>query len=959
MVANWRGAAGWAVAVCAGVTAVGLGASFAGLPPLPAISLGAVTAALLSLARPDRHRPATAPVELAAVAGAGVVVVEWSAAGNAIRCNQAFYQLIGEPPGSWDGPLARLTQAFHPQVREQVRSGMQALTRGEVSSIDVAARLAKAGGGWAWGQLQVRVTGRDAAGQVQTAVLVWLPTADQDLSPTLLRRVAEVMSFVSGDAYFETFAQTLAAVLEVDAVLVLAAPAGQPVEVVCQACGPGLDAPAVAAACRQVDPAEWVDQLTGPQRVPLPLAALAIEVAFGLCLRSPDGQPLGRLVLLHRQPLADPRAAFTLLQIYAARTAAELGRQLAVNALARSERGYRRLLDNAQDAVFIVEAASGTILEVNRRAAELVGRPMDELRGLHQTALHPAELADSAQRSFQAAAEGPAGVQPGIVVQHAAGYTIPCDIAVSHWDEDGRRLVMGIFRDASERVRAEEALRLSEERLRQAISALPVIMFATNRQGVFAMSEGRGLQLLGLRPGQVVGQSVFEVYRRRPPILDHFSRAVQGAQVTAVVEVDGHHWDTWYTPIIDRRGQVVGVSGIATDVTPRIEMEAERQALEAQLHESQRMASLGVLTTGIAHEFNNLLTTVLGNTDLLLRDADRDADDREILGEVVTAAHSAAELCRQMLAYTGRSRTTVVPLDLAGLLAELQPMLLASLRRNIELQLHLPADLPAVLADAGELRQVVVQLVLNAAQAIGEDQGRIDLTIEPATSADGAPQVALAVADSGPGFAPEALERAFEPFFTTRAGQRGLGLAVVQGIARAHGAEVQVQSSPGCGATVTLRLPASTQPLGRDTAAPHGGDSLANWRGSGLVLVADDDESVRDVACRVLTRAGLEVVAVADGQAAVEEVAARPDEFALALVDYTMPRLDGLAAAKQLLALQPELPVLLTSGYHEGSQVDTSAIGLAGFIAKPYTSATLFQHLQRLLGPPDDSPPAA
>ena len=413
-------------------------------------------------------------------------------------------------------------------------------------------------------------------------------------------------------------------------------------------------------------------------------------------------------------------------------------------------------------------------------------------------------------------------------------------------------------------------------------------------------------------------------------------------------------------PIPDADGKVTRVAGIAADITTQRQAAEEKSAFDRKLQETQRLESLGVLAGGIAHDFNNLLTGVLGNASLARMVTPQNADAQRYLGEIEAVAVRAAELCKQMLAYSGKGRFEVQRLDLSALVQETAQLLNVSIAKNAVLRYNLSRELPPILADATQLRQVVMNLVINASEALDGKSGSISLHTgvirvdqEYVRSTAVADQVAegdyvfLEVADNGCGMDATTLSRIFEPFFTTKFTGRGLGLSAVLGIVRGHKGALKSYSEPGKGTMFKLLFPVAeghAQPLQHDPAVPN------TWHGSGKVLVVDDEETVRAVSARMLESFGFKAVLACDGVEAVQKFSAAPGDFAAVLMDLTMPHMDGEEAFRRLRQISPQIRVVLMSGFNEQEAINRfTGKGLAGFMQKPFKPDQLRSKLQQLL----------
>ncbi len=397
------------------------------------------------------------------------------------------------------------------------------------------------------------------------------------------------------------------------------------------------------------------------------------------------------------------------------------------------------------------------------------------------------------------------------------------------------------------------------------------------------------------------------------------------------------------------------VLAIVRDLTERMALEEERRSLEHALVHGQRLESLGLLAGGVAHEFNNLLMLVMGHADQAL---DRLRDDRELradLSKVIQAARRAGELTQKLLAFAGADSIEPRPCDPNALAGELEDLLRSSVHPSIRFRLELAPALPGVEGDPVRLRQALLSLVLNASEAIGEEGGEIvlatrlveesergELRLELDHLSGAGALVAIAVRDTGRGMDERTRARAFEPFFTTKPRARGLGLAAVAGIVRAHRGAIAVESRPGGGSAFAILLPVARAPLPRH---PEGSSPLAC---PDLVLLIDDDDAVREVTAAMLRRAGFRALTAAGGPEGVALFREHAPELLCAIVDLTMPGMSGLETRAALLAIRPDAPVLLTSGYNEQILREQEWLIPQAFLRKPFTAEELEARLRGL-----------
>jgi PAS domain S-box-containing protein len=415
------------------------------------------------------------------------------------------------------------------------------------------------------------------------------------------------------------------------------------------------------------------------------------------------------------------------------------------------------------------------------------------------------------------------------------------------------------------------------------------------------------------------------------------------------------YWvDTTIVPFLDAAGKPVQFVAIRADIT-------ERKLAEESIRQSQKLESLGVLAGGIAHDFNNLLTSVLGNCNLASLTLPPDSSAHPYLDQIEKATLRAADLSRQMLAYAGKGKVSIIKVDMNRLVHEMTELLGVSLSKKAIIRYDLAPVLPEIMADPTQMQQVVMNLVTNASEAIPEGSpGTItlrtgELMVEQAfvnnaslpVGLNPGRYVTLEVSDTGCGMTPEVVARIFDPFFTTKFTGRGLGLSALLGIVRSHGGGLKVYSEPGRGTAMKIFLPAADG-VGLD---PGKTTERGSWRGRGTVLVVDDEISARAVARAMASHLGFQVVEAGDGEEAVALFERRRGEFSLVLMDLTMPRMDGREAFLRMKELDPTIPVVLTSGFSEMDAVsDFAGRGLAGFLPKPYQKSQFETILRKAMG---------
>ncbi len=575
-------------------------------------------------------------------------------------------------------------------------------------------------------------------------------------------------------------------------------------------------------------------------------------------------------------------------------------------------------------------------------------------------------------------AQGEGQVAPGEIIAnrilHRDGHYVWVHSAlwICYRKPSGRLHHVAVNRDVTDLVEATAALRESEERYRvMAEASLDVITEIDEADRVVYASPnilevfGRTLEDFKANP------SLLFVHPEDQPLVEKTRAEAMGTGKTTRFEpYRGLHADgswRWLETVGIGYRSASGEHRFMTmnrDVTARFRAERERHELEQRMQEAQRLESLGVLAGGVAHDFNNLLTPILGEASLALEDLPATSPLRARLEKIQRAAHRAAALTHQMLAYAGSESLEPDLLDLSELVLEMGRLLEGAVSGKTVLGYELAKDLPHVLADASQLSQVVMNLITNAVEAVGDGEGRVAIrtgcaVLGPASPAqhvlgEGPPPGRYAwfeVEDTGCGMDPETRSRIFDPFFTTKFTGRGLGLAAVRGIVRAHGGSIELESARGQGSRFRVLLPVAGTQVRAEEPGPREA-ALADWRSSATVLVVDDDGGVREVARDVLGRAGLRVLGAASGIEALAILEEHAGEIGAVLLDRTMPTLSGEDTFRELRRRQPELPVVLVSGYSEERAASHfAALDLAGFLAKPFLPNELLEKVRAALEP--------
>ena len=544
------------------------------------------------------------------------------------------------------------------------------------------------------------------------------------------------------------------------------------------------------------------------------------------------------------------------------------------------------------------------------------------------------------------------------------GETFPLELITGSIRDQSGAVILA--RDITDRMKAEQALRDSEKRFRLFMKHLPACVFIRDREGKIVYANEYFGRVLSVNPEAVVGKPDSEVLP--PELVAHLRAGDSQPEISSgmyhhVEEVtirDSRRLFDTYRFLLTGDDQEQLLAGICMDVTDQRRAEEERRRLEAQMLQTQKLESLGLLGGGIAHDFNNLLAGILGYADLALTDLPPGTPIHNNVLEVVSSSKRAAELCNQLLAYSGQGRFVVEPTNLSHLVRDMRHLLEISVSKKATLVFDLADTLPAVECDATQLRQVVMNLAVNASEALDVNQGLVQIatgamacsrayllsTVLGEQVSEGT-YVTLTVRDTGCGMTEDTRLRMFDPFFSTKFTGRGLGMAAVLGIVRGHRGAIRVDTSLGHGTTVTILLPASVKPLPNTPGKlPSQGDE---WRGAGTALVVDDEQVVRTLAVHMLSKLGFSALSAGNGDEAVSLIRERGREIVLVLLDMTMPIYGGTEVYEKIRKLGMDVPVAFTSGYNKEDEISNMKDPRVAFVQKPYQLETLRAKLKDLM----------
>ncbi len=639
-------------------------------------------------------------------------------------------------------------------------------------------------------------------------------------------------------------------------------------------------------------------------------------------------------------------------------------RKAAEEALRESEEHFRAVAESAAEAV-ITANERGRIRFWNPAACDMFGYGEEEVLGVAMGILLSERLRGQHATDLGRIMSGGADHLCGRTVElHAIrkdGSEFPIELSLSSWYQGRQKCYTAIVRDISERKQAEGALELERAYFEGLFRGSPEGLVLLDSQSRVIRQNDEFTRMFGYEPEETAGRSLDKLLAPsdlRDEAASFTEQAVMGQRLsveTVRKAKDGRLIDvSVLVAPIEIEGRQVALIAVYRDITDR------KRAEEVGI-EMRKLDSLSVMAGGIAHDFNNLLVSMLGNAELALMDLEENNPVRDSLASIQKAAQRATDLTGQMLAYSGKGKFNVQPLDVSSLVEEMKRWLKTGPNDVANVRYDLATNPPKFLGDSAQIREVVSALFDNALEALEGRAGTVTIStgveqfdrafLSDAHLADGLEEgayVSIRVADTGTGMDEATKKKIFDPFFSTRFTGRGLGLAATLGIVRGHGGTMHVDTDLGTGTTVTALFPISLNRQEGEEQSKAG--RVEEWRGRGLILIVDDEDSVRSVTRAVLERWGFSVVGAADGQEGVEVFRERQEDISAVLLDYTMPQMNGDVTFLEMHKLNPRVPVILMSGYAEEDAIDTiPGEGLAGFLHKPFQPIALMQKLKEVL----------
>ncbi|MBW2608231.1 MAG: PAS domain S-box protein, partial [Deltaproteobacteria bacterium] len=613
-------------------------------------------------------------------------------------------------------------------------------------------------------------------------------------------------------------------------------------------------------------------------------------------------------------------------------------------ALRESDGRYRNILESVEEGYFEVDIA-GNFTFFNNSLCKILGYPKGEMMGMNNRQYADKENTKKLYETFNKVyktGKPEKGFDWEIIRKDGTKRYIEASVSLLKDAGDKPIGFRGIVRDVTERKKVEEALRESERKYRNIFENIQDVYYESTLEGIILEISPSIENVSKYTRKELIGKSAYDFYTN-PEERDELLKAVLVSGKVDnfeihLTDIDGsqHLFELNMTLHRDQKGNPIKLIGSMRDIS-------ERKRFEARLHQSQKMETVGALAGGIAHEFNNILGTIIGNTELAIGDVPEGNPARDCLKEIQTASLRAKDVVRQILGFAGKSVFQLMPVQISPIVSETLKLIRASIPKTIEIRRNLSCKSDTVMADPTQINQVLMNLCINAKNAMQEKGGVLEVKLEN-TSLDERSAtryedlspgnyVKLTVKDSGHGIDPKNIDRIFDPYFTTTslAEGPGMGLAVVYGIVKHHNGAITVASEPGKGTVFEVLFPLTEAEAEQET-----GEQEALPTGNEKILFVDDEASLVKMAKRMLEMQGYQVETKTDPVEALGLFRSEPDRFDLIITDMTMPKMTGDKLAKEILSIRPDMPIILCSGFSEKIDAEKAKeLGISKYIEKP------------------------
>jgi PAS domain S-box-containing protein len=624
-----------------------------------------------------------------------------------------------------------------------------------------------------------------------------------------------------------------------------------------------------------------------------------------------------------------------------------------IHHLKESEERYRTLAQNSLTGVYICK--EGVFAYVNNRLADILNYPMEEMVGapIGQFMLAKGET-DVERVMFLDALQGSGPISSEVQLCDRHGKNLWLQVMSTRLEHKGQQAILGNVVDITERKWAEEAVVRAKKEWEQTFDVVPDLIAILDRDYRIVRVNRAMAAKLGMTPKECIGLKCYELVHgtaNPPPYCPH--RQLLLDEIEHTTEVCGGRlrgdFIVSVSPLFDPAGKLKGSVHVARDIT-------DRKILESQLVQAQKMEAIGTLAGGIAHDFNNILAAIVGYSEII-KVRFTEPGLQRYLEQILGSCDRAKSLVRQILTFSRVTEKERKPIDMAFHIKEALKLLRATLPTTITFREKIDPGTYTILADPTQIHQVLLNLCTNAAYAMREKGGTLEISLDNLEIAphlmpsnvdlSPGPYVVFSVSDTGTGIAPEIMHRIFDPFFTTKmTGEgTGLGLSVVYGIVKGCGGTVTVQSGPGVGSVFSVYLPAVTNipEMKADHVGPIPG-------GKDRILLVDDEEVLVKMSKEILEALGYQITVTTDSTSALELFRSHPDDFDVVITDMTMPRMTGLDLSKEILNIRPNTPIILCTGFNElVTEEKARALGIQGFAMKPVSLRTIAELIRKAL----------
>ena len=621
---------------------------------------------------------------------------------------------------------------------------------------------------------------------------------------------------------------------------------------------------------------------------------------------------------------------------------------------------YKQLFENNNDAVFIHDL-QGKIYEVNEKACDLTGRSRSDLLGSNIKNMAISMENEDADKALKKT-EKQGHIRMETELSNPERGSFPAEVS-ARLINGSTNLVQGVVRDITERKNTEEKLKSSEKKYRQLIETTGDIIFKHDAQGKITFVNNAGLKFSGYTREEAIGKNLTDFL---PPdeIQDLIERKEKRSEgdddhyqfEARLINKDGEtiDVDVHATPIIEN-GSYQGSLVVARDITERKQIQREKKELQQQRQQTQKLETLGTLAGGIGHDFNNILTPILGYSEMIKQNFSDNDPNHQYINEIINGCIRAKDLIYQMLSFSRETSHERRPLNIIPIIKETLKLIRSSLPRTINITQNYESPCPVISADPTRIHQVVMNLCTNAYQAMEEQGGVLSIEVKKLYVDENTSRkyidletgdyIKLSISDTGTGMDESTLQRIFEPFFTTKDEGTGMGLAVVHGVVKSHDGRISVYSDPGEGTTFNLYFPVIEE------QQSHDHDSRFKIeQGNETILLVDDRENVSNIISQMLNQLGYHVIIANSSKNAVEICQQHPEKFDLAVTDYIMPGMSGIELSQKLREINPDLPIIMISGH--GYNIDKKKLEKAGIqtlIHKPIMSQKISKTLREIL----------